>query len=215
MCIPYLFLSILLFAFVTPCFSQGCKYLTNPSFEDTPRQNQALKGWEDCGQSNESPVDVHGSYPDSTLFGVKEHAEHGETFLGMVVRDNGTYEGVSARLLQPLLKDTAYKLTVMVKQSPTYHSVSRSTNKPMNYDQPVLLEIWGGLVHCQKITLLAEYKVDNQDDWTETTFYFTPERNIRYLGLYARHTNKFYDNGNALLDNLQIVKVDAVTLEER
>ncbi|MFK8057602.1 MAG: hypothetical protein AB8F78_15865 [Saprospiraceae bacterium] len=215
--IPYLFLGIFLFAFAIPCFSQGKKYLKNPSFEDTPKMGHPPKGWFDCGQPDESPVDVHGvGYKfESEYFEVVEKAAEGYTFLGMVIRDNGTYEGVSAKLLQPLLKDAAYKLTIMVNQSLNYQSISRTTDEPLNYDQPVLFEIWGGYAYCKMTTLIAEYEVKESGNWTELTFHFTPGEDIKFIGLYARHTTEIYDNGNVLLDDLQIVKVDAVTLEER
>lgn len=215
--ISYLFLDICLVAFCLPVFAQADEYISNPSFEDTPRPNRAPKGWFDCGFYDESPVDVHGSEPNivSDFFGVKEYAEDGQTFLGMVVRDNGTYEGVSTKLLQPLLADSAYKLSILVNQSAAYHSISRTTDQPVNYDQPVLLEIWGGNLQCQMNTLIAEHDVDVKGIWTELIFHFTPEQDIKFLGLYARQAFEQDVNGNVLLDGLQLVKVDAVTFEER
>ena len=215
--ISYLSLAVFIVGFACPSFCQNNSYFINPSFEDIPRQHRAPKGWFDCGYPDESPVDVHASGPDSehAFFGVSEYAADGETFLGMVVRDNGTYEGVTTKLLEPLFADSAYKLTLLVNQSVTYKSISRTTNEVVNYDQPVLFEIWGGRAHCVMSSLIAEYNIDDKGFWTGLTFHFTPEQDIKFIGLYARQASNLDLNGNVLVDNICITKVDPVTLEER
>ena len=215
--IPYLSLGVLLTMFCLPSFAQSSEYIKNPSFEDVPRQARAPRGWFDCGFPDESAVDVHGEGPDfeSEFFGVREYADHGKTFLGMVVRDNGTYEGVSARLRQPLLSGTAYKLTVSVNQAISYHSSSRLNDTLVNYDEPILFEIWGGDKFCDMNIFIAEHDVNQFGVWRELTFHLTPEEDINFLSLFARQAFEEDVNGNVLVDNLQLVKVDAVTLKER
>ncbi len=202
----------LLCGFCTPAFAQSSEYITNPSFEDTPRQNYPPEGWFDCSFHNESPIDVHGY--ESEFFGVKELPADGETFVGMVTRDNETYEGISTKVLQPLLADSTYEISIMVKQASAYNSISRATSRPVNYINPTLLEAWAGQLSCQMNTFLWEYKVEGYGNWDLVTFNLTPEKNIRYLSLYARHPeNAEYTNGHILIDDLQISKVNPVTFE--
>lgn len=204
-------LPLVLIGFAQHVFAQKSMYLKNPSFEMIPRQNHPPTGWFDCNFDSESPVDVHGS--DTEFFGVKEFADDGECFVGMVTRDNGTYEGISAKLLQPLLKDSTYRLTISVNKSPDYQSISRTSSEPVNFNSDVVFEIWAGYHFCNMDTRLLEYNVDEQGVWTPITFYITPEKNITFLGLYVRHGTPSEDtNGHVLIDNLQLTKVDPEAL---
>ncbi|MFK8057601.1 MAG: hypothetical protein AB8F78_15860 [Saprospiraceae bacterium] len=211
--IPYLFLSIFLFAFVSSSLAQGSEYFMNPSFEDTSSVGKAPRGWFDCNFSDESPVDVHDS--KSEFFGVMETAADGQSFVGMVTRDNNTYEGISTRLLKPLQADSTYRLTVKLKQSPVYTSILHRSSDPINYLSPVRFKIWGGSSYCNQAILLEEYDAEQVEIWTELTFYINPEIKIPFIGLYATHPASRYDNGHILIDDLQLVKVDPFTLEER
>ena len=67
--------------------------LQNPSFEGPAGQSRPPMGWTNCGAPGESPVDIQ---PGS--FDVNFPPYNGNTYLGMVTRDIGTYEGISQRL---------------------------------------------------------------------------------------------------------------------
>jgi len=204
--ILYILLSALLCSASFALSAQKNEYFKNPSFKDTPRMGGAPKWWIGCSFKGESPVDVHSNKTE--FFGVKEIAADGKTFLGMVTRDNGTYEGVTTKLKQPLQADSSYKLTIFINRAKTYSSISRANDQPVNYDSPTRLEIWAGSDYCKMITLLEEYDSENVDTWTEVTFYFTPDQTYNYLGLYVRHLDEFEDtNGNILLDNITLVRV--------
>jgi hypothetical protein len=95
------FTFVILFITNALCSQRDTIRLTNPSFEDTPKRggesDQQISGWYDCGMlyfPQESPPDIH----PNGFWGVNVPAHDGKTYLGMVVRDNGTYEGVSAIL---------------------------------------------------------------------------------------------------------------------
>jgi hypothetical protein len=79
--------------------------LANPSFEGSPGAGgEAVKlpdGWYDCGFPGESPPDVHPK-EGGGAFQVTKEAFHGKTYLGLVVRDNDTWEMVSQRLSAPV-----------------------------------------------------------------------------------------------------------------
>ncbi|HJW29839.1 MAG TPA: hypothetical protein VJ508_11440, partial [Saprospiraceae bacterium] len=94
-------------------WSQEVIKLDNPSFEDIPRagtfSTPAIKGWFDCGQANfpsETPPDIH---PVATpAWEVSKEAYDGATFLGMVTRDNDSWESLSQALSSPILGGTCY-----------------------------------------------------------------------------------------------------------
>ena len=66
--------------------------LINPSFEDMPRHSKAPRAWSDCGFKGESAPDIQ----PSGIFSVTKPAADGNTYLGLVVRDNDTWESVGS-----------------------------------------------------------------------------------------------------------------------
>lgn len=178
--------------------------LSNPSFEDFARAGRPPINWYDCGFAGESPPDVQ---PDPT-FNVTKIAAEGDTYLGMVVRDNDTWESVSQRLSKPLEKGKCYEFSIMLARSLTYLSVSRISDKTANYATPAKLRIYGGFGHCDKQYMLGETKLVINTDWKEYNFKFEPMGNYSYIILEA-----FYDtptlfpyNGNVLLDKASGIK---------
>ena len=72
--------------------------LVNPSFEDVPKQSSPPLGWADCGFTGESAPDVH----PSNFWEVSKPAQNGKTYVGLVVRNNDTWERISQMLESPL-----------------------------------------------------------------------------------------------------------------
>ena len=128
--------------------------LRNPSFEDFYRAGHPPRGWFDCGASGETPPDIHPGEPP--LFGVRTLPADGNTYLGMVVRDNDTKESIGQQLSSPLLAGHTYRFSIQLTQSEWYISRSRMTNKETNYTTPVVLRIYGGQSLCDRQELLAE-----------------------------------------------------------
>ena len=188
------------------CFAQSQPiYFTNPSFEDlfanasTPPRN-----WHDCGFRGESPPDIN---PNLT-FNVTKPAYDGETYLGMVVRDNNTWESVSQRVSNPFQKGACYQFEVYLARSLTYMSISRVSDKPANYATPAKLRVWAGNGPCDKQQLLGETKLVINTNWKPYIFQFGTEEIFNYIILEA-----YYDNpdmppycGNILLDKLSDIK---------
>ena len=176
--------------------------LKNPSFEDAPHHSHTPKGWENCGFEGESPADVH----PSGEFGVDKSAAHGKTYLGMVVRDNDSWECVGQRLPQPLLVDTCYHLDFLACRSETYISLSRATNQQANYNIPAVIRIWGGYEDKEKdgFEMLAETASIAQTDWQEyqVTFTSTAAYDYLYLEAYFDQGRPNPYNGNVLVDGL-------------
>ncbi|MCI5082003.1 MAG: OmpA family protein [Saprospiraceae bacterium] len=196
------FLSISLLAgiFSQKAFAQGEPInLTNPSFEDIPRHSHAPRGWQDCGDNKETPPDTQ---PSGT-FSVTKAAKDGNTYLGMVVRDNDTYEAVSQRLSRPMQKGQCYEFSIFLCRSELYISVSRQTGQEVNYVTPAKLEIYGGFAFCDNQQMLAETSVITTERWLEYKFKLKPNANYNYIMFRAYYTTPtlFPYNGNILLDN--------------
>jgi outer membrane protein OmpA-like peptidoglycan-associated protein len=174
-------------------------YLTNPSFEDMPRHSKAPRGWHDCGFEGESAPDVQ---PSGT-FSVTKPAHHGNTYLGMVVRDNDTWERVSQRLSRPMDKDMCYNFSIFLARSELYVSISRTSEETANYTTPSVLRIYGGFGNCDTRQVLAESPVISNTEWQEFQFKFEPKANYTYIVLEAFYKTPvlFPYNGNLLLDN--------------
>lgn len=179
--------------------------LSNSGFEDRPHQgtfySAPIKGWFDCGKINfpgETPPDIHpNGYWENDL-----PASEGDTYLGMVVRDNGTYEAMSVRLNGVLKADQCYKFSIHLARAEKYVSQSRMTRKETNYTQPIVLRIWGGNGLCHERELLAESKTVNNTSWQINTFEFRPKQDVTSLTLSAYYkTPTFFPyNGNVLVD---------------
>jgi len=176
--------------------------LNNPSFEDFPRQGQVPRGWYDCSFESETPPDIHPSLA-AAQFEVTKEANDGNTYIGMVVRDNETWEMISQRLKIPLQKGQCYDFSIDIARSILYQSQSRVTEEPANYATPCKLRIWGGNSYCGRVELLAESKEVINTRWLRQSFRFEPTANYYYINLevYYKTPVLFPYNGNILLDN--------------
>ncbi len=173
--------------------------LANPSFEDFPQPAHTPEGWLDCGFQAETPPDVQ----PNPQFQVTQTAKHGKTYLGMVVRDNETWESVGQKLKTPLQKDVCYQFSLQLCRSACYVSKSKLTNKDVNYITPAVIRIWGGNQSCQKTERLAESEPIENMDWELFTFKLQPKANYDYfrIEVFYKTPTLFPYNGNVLIDN--------------
>ncbi len=181
--------------------------LRNPSFEDTPRRGgdarNVIKDWFDCGSINfplESPPDIHpNGYWENNLA-----ASDKKTYLGLVVRDNNTWEAVSQRLDSQLEAGKCYRLTVHLARAPRYVSKSQMTNENANYTTPAVLRIWGGSGFCDDRELLAESDAVDNASWQIYILEIKPKANVRSITLeaYYKTPTLMPYNGNVLVDGL-------------
>lgn len=182
--------------------------LDNPSFEDYPQAGHAPQGWFDCGFASETPPDVQ---PNS-IFKVTKAAQHGSTYLGLVTRDNNTWEAIGQRLKSPLIKGTQYNFSLYAARSEVYLSQSRTTNKDANYTTPVIIRVWAGSGYCSKNEMLDETEPITSATWQKLNFAFTPKANHTHIMIevFYKVPTLFPYNGNILLDNASDImpKVD-------
>jgi outer membrane protein OmpA-like peptidoglycan-associated protein len=187
--------------------------LRNPSFEDNPKRGgealDGIMGWYDCGRDNfplETPPDIHpNGYWENNL-----PASDKRTYLGMVVRDNATYESVSQRLDSMLVAGRCYRFSIHLSKAERYISRTRTTGLEANYTTPIVLRIWGGLGYCDEKELLAESAPVNNTSWQINTFEFTPKSNIKSITFSAYYKTPTFVpyNGNLLVDGAsEIVRI--------
>jgi len=173
--------------------------LQNPSFEDAPGFSRTPRSWFYCGEFGESPPDIH----PLDMFGVVHSAQHGYTYIGMVTRDNGTWEGLSQWLHEPLQAGQCYEFSIYAARSPFYQSISRKTWQLVNFDRPVILRIWGGNLNCEKAEMLAVSPLIESSDWQRYTFQFKPQTNYNRIVIEAYYeTEETPYCGNVLLDHI-------------
>ena len=200
---------LLVFAFLSFSFSyiigqDAVITLTNPSFEDFPRQGKPPQGWQDCGFPGETPPDVQPNETSGpSFFEVSKKAVDGETYLGMVVRDNETWEKVSQRLSIPLEAGQCYEFSIYLCRSALYVSQSRSTFREVNYTTPARLRIWGGSGYCKNEELLGETTQIINTRWLQYNFKFKPTERHTYIMFEAFYNTPtlFPYNGNILVDH--------------
>lgn len=200
--------------------------LSNPSFEDTPRKGRAvngIKGWYDCGIINfpkETAPDIH----PSNAWGVDDKAYDGNTYLGLVVRDNDTWESVSQKLVddsgevEPMRGGHCYRVSMAVMRAKNYRSGSRfqfiksnDTSQSYYYTTPAVVRLWGGNSYCNQKELLAMSDPIVYSEWKTIELAFIPSENYDFVTIEA-----FYKlplvvpyNGHVLIDNLSdIIQVE-------
>lgn len=197
-----LILLLPLTAFAQP--KEDLIYFANPSFEDLPKCCEAPSAWYDCGKPEESPPDIQ---PGS--FQVTKTPSHGETYLGLVVRDNETWEGVGQRLSKPLEINNCYEFSLDLCRAELYLSMSRTTGEEVNYATPAKIRIWGGMGYCDKREMLYETSQITTTRWLTYTFRINPKNgSYAYLMIeaYFKTPTLFPYNGNILVDNASPIK---------
>ena len=206
--------------------------INNPSFEDIPHKgnsNTYIRGWYDCGLMlfpGETPPDIHPleeidiersigadrrirlDTVRNGIWKVSSLPSDGRTFLGMVVRDNDTWESVSQRMRVSLEEGKCYSFSIDLARSNLYVSGSKVTMKEENYVNPAILRIWGGTSICGKQEELGQSITVENRDWRTYEFEFRPERSVNYFTLEAfyKYPSLFAYNGHILIDNASTIK---------
>ncbi len=190
--------------------------LINPSFEDTPKSGSPPMGWTDCGFQGESAPDVH----PGNFWEVSKGAFHGKTYLGMVVRNNDTWERISQMLETQLTAGQCYDFSIYLSSSERYKSGTNNrevipiirpsiNDTTYNFNTPTVLRIWGGNISCGRSELLAESNPVDNIEWKRVALRLKPKANYKYIMLEAFFKTPILVpyNGNILLDNASALVV--------
>ena len=125
----------------------------------------------------ETPPDIH----PINAWKVTKGPSHGNSYLGLVIRDNDTWEAVTQRLPIAMEEGKCYAFNVDLSRSDFYISGSKMTQSLENYTNPAVLRIHGGTGVCGRQEQLGESTTVTNDEWRTYEFKFEPERTVNYL----------------------------------
>jgi len=172
-------------------------FVNNPSFEH-PYKSRFVQGWSDCSFPGESEFDPQPGY-----FSCTKAPADGEGYVGLVARDNETYEAMSQRLTKQLLRGKCYAFSLKIAQAIVYRSPTRKTGQLADYTTPVRVRIWGGVNPCNRSELLAETEPIANKSWETYNFKLEPIRNYQYIiiEVFYKTPTLYPYNGNVLIDD--------------
>lgn len=158
----------------------------NPSFEGQPHDAITPDQWQACGLDS-SPDILPGPW------GVYQKPTHGSSFMGLITRENNSWEAAGQALTKPLKKDRCYKIKVDLANSPAYAGYNRAT----------CLRIWGSNTPCDRGELLAISEAVGHYEWKTYEFIFAPLQDYQYIIIecYYKTPVLEYYRGNLLIDN--------------
>lgn len=208
----HLFFAALMFALPFSLLAQKDApiMLANPSFEDIPhiglKGGGGPSGWFDCpSRAGESAPDVQPGF-----WNVTRPASHGSTYLGLVVRERESWEGVGQRLSQPLEINQCYEFSLDLCKSDTYLSLTNElSSTPVPFITPAKIIIWGGNGYCDKAEVLAQSTIITHTRWITYNFRLNPKKgNYSFIMIEAYYKTPvlFPYNGHVLVDNASPIK---------
>jgi hypothetical protein len=164
--------------------------ISNASFEDEPADATVPQGWMACKE---------GTTPDILpgYWGVYSEPSDGATYVGLITRQNNTWEVIGQRLSAPMQKGSCYAWALDLAHSDTYSG----------YNGPIKLRVWISKLKCQKDQLIFESPLIEHLDWQTYKIKFTPDDDYRYILLEAFHQEEeFSYMGNILIDRIRPIQ---------
>lgn len=180
---PLILLILLLLATHAEMPTSSIK-LQNPSFEGAPQDATVPQGWTACGMYS-TPDILPGPW------GVYQKASEGKTFVGLISREDNTWEYMGQTLSKPMKAKECYTFSIKLARSSGY----------VGYNRPLRLRIWGGMKKCGKDELLGQSKIVKHYDWRNYEFNFFPNKGYKFIILEAYYGGSTPYRGNLLMDN--------------
>lgn len=200
-------LFVLLMLYLGVVSAQDFIELRNPSFEeDEAGKSIVPSGWINLPAEETSTPDIQPGFWEVTL-----KPQSGHRYVGLVVRDDNTREGIGQKLEGKLEQDARYEFTVWLTRASSYKSASPSSNhEPVSFGAPAVLEVWGHNSDTGSQELLAESGPIVPNSWGRYAMTVMPA-NDDYDVLYfiANYASGYLgSNGNILIDNFSdIVRI--------
>lgn len=163
----------------------------NPSFEDTPSDAIVPKSWTPC-QEYTTPDILPG------FWGVYKKPTHGNTYMGLITRENGTFESIGQRLSESTKSSECYEFNLQLSYSKIY----------AGYNKPIYLRIWLGKNMCDRGQLIYQSALINHEQWKKYNVNFKSEKAYRYILIEAFYKEDIFSHkGNILLDQMSTIKL--------
>lgn len=164
--------------------------LENAGFEGEPSDATVPAGWHPC-EENTTPDILPGPW------GVYNEPSEGETFVGIITRQDGTFESFGQRTSAPLEKNECYRFQVDLAHSKTY----------TGYNRPLKLRIYAGQTKCDALQEIARTGFIEHTQFKTYKFSFTPETELNYIIIKAHYRDGTFSHmGNILIDNLSVIQ---------
>lgn len=161
----------------------------NPGFEDTPSDATVPQGWSACAWL--TTPDILPGY-----WGVYNEPDEGDTYAGIITRENGTFESFGQRLSAPVLPETCYQMSIKLAHSMVY----------AGYGRPIKLRVWLSNELCGESQLIFTSPLIDHEEWKTYTIPFTPTKKGQYIMFEAYiKDGKFNHKGNVLMDNMSSI----------
>jgi len=166
--------------------------LNNASFEGIPHDAVTPDGWKECGLDS-SPDIMPGPW------GVYQKPTNGSTFVGLITRENNSWESLSQKLTKAFKKHKCYQFKVDLSSSPAY----------AGYSKPTCLRIWLGNEHCQRSKLVVSSDLIDHYEWKTYEFMFATDQDYKFILIecYYKQPSLNYYRGNLLIDNFSIFEM--------
>lgn len=185
-----IFSLLLLLAFSLSLFSQTIA-LDNASFEGEPQDATLPQGW--------FAVEL-GTTPDIMpgIWGVTRESSEGDTYIGLITREDGSFESIGQRLAAPFEKDMCYKFSLDLARSKTY----------AGYNFPIRLRIYAGTKKGKRSQLLWSSPTVDEEEWETHEVRFTAKKKYNYIIIEAYFGDGllFHYNGNILVDGISPIQ---------
>jgi hypothetical protein len=184
------FLFIIYITILFSINSSGQISVINPSFEDQPSDATIPQGWFAC-EAFTTP-DILPGY-----WGVYNDPAEGNTYIGLITRENGTWESIGQRLSKPVEQNLCYIFSIDLAHSSIY----------AGYNKPIKLRIWVGNSLCDKDQVIFESPAIDQEEWETYKIKFNPDYKYEYIIIEASSGDSGGTlKGNILIDNMSMIK---------
>jgi hypothetical protein len=190
---------------LTPSSDTNFIYWANSSFEEDVGGHSTIPNqWAIC-RTRLSPPDIQSN--SQKHFKVTTNSSEGQNFVGMVVRDDNTFEHIAQRLSGRLEVDSTYEFDIDLCLSSQLVSLSRTTRKEERFDRPAILQVWGSNDICdENAQLFFETTAIGHFEWERYTIQFVPNQSYEFIILEAYYDENGPYNGNLMIDNLSPIR---------
>lgn len=169
----------------------GQSMVPNPSFEDEPIDATTPVGWYPCAPA--TTPDILPGY-----WGVYNEPSDGDSFVGLITRQDGSHESIAAAFDKPLYKGSCYKTSIDLAHSKTY----------AGFNKALSIRVWLGTEKCQKKQMIYKSPLITHPEWQTYEIKFTAEMEAKYILIEAFfREGHFTHKANILLDNLTTIRL--------
>lgn len=171
--------------------------LYNPSFEDTPKDAKVPTDWTPCGQYTTPDIMPGLNEYEQPIWDVIHQPTDGETYVGLLTREDNTNEYIGQELNEPLEADVCYSFLLDLAKSPYY----------AGYNKAIALQIWLSNEQCERKELIEYIVVDNEK-WLNHEVIFMTSNTYKYIIFEAYYIDKskYPYRGNVLIDNVSAIQ---------